>query len=131
MTKVTGLRSLKSMKARTCPHCITNEQAASELSTTADSAMLKKTIRPEMEKKSLVTRCNRIEGQIRGVKGMISEDIYCDDILNQIAAARAALDGLGRLLLERHMKSCLISGIRSGDDAIIDELLVTLSRMMK
>jgi len=114
---------------RTCPHCA-DLSDNNTFPSTADGAV-KKTSRSEAEKKMLISRCNRVEGQIRGIKGMIAEDIYCDDILNQISAARAALDGLSRKVLEKHMKSCLVSGIRSGDSGIIDELLVTLSRMMK
>lgn len=115
--------------ARTCPHCADMSESAVSHDTALD--VEKKTQRSGVEKKTLISRCNRVEGQIRGIKSMIEEDIYCDDVLNQIAAARAALDGLSRQLLEKHMKSCLVSGIRSGDDGIIDELLVTLSRMMK
>ena len=85
----------------------------------------------EQEKAKLVTRLNRIEGQIRGVKGMIQKDVYCDDVLNQIAAIQAALNGVGKLLLEGHMKSCVISRIQEGDHDVIDELLKTMNKLMK
>ena len=82
-------------------------------------------------KSNLITRLNRIEGQIRGVKGMIEKDVYCDDVLNQIAAIQAALNGVGKLLLEGHMKSCVISRIQEGDLEVIDEILKTMNKLMK
>jgi len=89
------------------------------------------THRTDKERKALVNRCSRIEGQIRGIKGMLDKDVYCDDILNQIAAAQSALNALSRVILERHMKTCLIDRIQSGDSEVIDELMVTVNRMMK
>jgi len=82
-------------------------------------------------KASLTSRLNRIEGQIRGVKGMIERDAYCDDVLNQIAAIQSALNGVGRLLLEGHMKSCVIDRIQAGEHEVIDELLTTMNKLMK
>jgi CsoR family transcriptional regulator, copper-sensing transcriptional repressor len=82
-------------------------------------------------KSSLVTRLNRIEGQIRGVKGLIEKDVYCDDILNQIAAIQSALNGVGKLLLEGHLKSCVVERIMEGDREVLDELLVTVNKLMK
>ncbi|MCY9588729.1 metal-sensitive transcriptional regulator [Paenibacillus chitinolyticus] len=82
-------------------------------------------------KNNLVSRLNRIEGQIRGVKGMIEKDTYCDDVLNQIAAVQSALNSVGKLLLEGHMKSCVIERIQEGDTDVIDELLVTVNKLMK
>jgi DNA-binding FrmR family transcriptional regulator len=87
--------------------------------------------RPEKMRANLVTRLNRIEGQIRGVKGMIEKDVYCDDILNQIAAVQAAMKSVSKLLLESHMKSCLVNRIQSGDNEVIDELLKTMDKLMK
>jgi DNA-binding FrmR family transcriptional regulator len=85
----------------------------------------------EKTKTNLITRLNRIEGQIRGIKGMIEKDVYCDDVLNQIAAVQSALNGVGRLLLEGHMKSCVIERIQEGDHEVIDELLKTMNKLMK
>ncbi|MFD0676804.1 MULTISPECIES: metal-sensitive transcriptional regulator [unclassified Paenibacillus] len=82
-------------------------------------------------KANLITRLNRIEGQIRGVKGLIEKDTYCDDVLNQIAAIQAALNGVGKLLLEGHMKSCVIDRIKAGEHEVIDELLITVNKLMK
>ena len=82
-------------------------------------------------KGNLTTRLNRIEGQIRGVKGMIEKDVYCDDILNQIAAIQSALNSVGKLLLESHMKSCVIERIQAGDREVLDELLTTMNKLIK
>lgn len=81
--------------------------------------------------KALATRMNRIEGQMRGIKGMIERHAYCDDVLNQIASAQSALDGVSRLLLENHMKSCVKEQLVAGDDQVIDEVLQTIFRMIR
>jgi CsoR family transcriptional regulator, copper-sensing transcriptional repressor len=82
-------------------------------------------------KSNLVSRLNRIEGQIRGVKGLIEKDTYCDDVLNQIAAIQSALNSVGKILLEGHMKSCVIERLQEGDQQVVDELLVTINKLMK
>lgn len=82
-------------------------------------------------KNGLNTRLNRIEGQIRGIKGMIERDTYCDDVLNQLAAVQAALNGVGKMLLEGHMKSCIVERIEAGEHEVIDELLITVNKLMK
>ncbi|WP_083484831.1 metal-sensitive transcriptional regulator [Paenibacillus ihumii] len=82
-------------------------------------------------KNNLTRRLNRIEGQIRGIKGMIDKDTYCDDVLNQIAAVQSALNSVGRLLLEGHMKSCVIERIQAGEPEVVDELLITVNKLMK
>ncbi|AIQ10901.1 metal-sensitive transcriptional regulator [Paenibacillus durus] len=82
-------------------------------------------------KNGLNTRLNRIEGQIRGIKGMIERDTYCDDVLTQLAAVQSALGSVGKLLLEGHMKSCIIDRIEAGEHEVVDELLVTIGRLMK
>ncbi|MFX3636103.1 MAG: metal-sensitive transcriptional regulator [Candidatus Pristimantibacillus sp.] len=82
-------------------------------------------------KSSLISRLNRIEGQVRGVKAMIEKDTYCDDVLNQIASVQSALNGVGKLLLEGHMKSCVIERIQAGESEVIDELLITVNKLMK
>ena len=87
------------------------------------------------EYKKLLNRLNRIEGQIRGIKGMVENDAYCPDILIQVAAANAALDAFNKELLSSHIKSCVAEGIRSGDEEksseVIDELILTLGKRMK
>ncbi|MDO7906794.1 metal-sensitive transcriptional regulator [Paenibacillus sp. JX-17] len=85
----------------------------------------------EQMKSSLTSRLNRIEGQIRGIKGLIEKDTYCDDVLNQIAAVQSALNGVGKLLLEGHMRSCVVERIQAGESEVIDELLVTVKKLMK
>lgn len=85
----------------------------------------------EKIKKNLVTRLNRVEGQIRGIKGLIEKDTYCDDVITQIAATQAALNSVAKILLEGHMKSCVIERIQEGDHEVVDELLTTIHRLMK
>lgn len=85
----------------------------------------------EIFKKKLKNRLNRIEGQVRGVNKMIEEDMYCDDILTQISSIRSALSGTAALLLEAHMKSCVIDQLSEGKTEVIDELLITVKKMMK
>ncbi|SDE67855.1 DNA-binding transcriptional regulator, FrmR family [Paenibacillus sp. UNCCL117] len=82
-------------------------------------------------KKNLISRLNRIEGQVRGLKGLIEKDTYCDDVLNQISSVQSALNGVGKLLLEHHMKSCVIERIQDGENEVIDELLTTIHKLMK
>ncbi|MGV2942066.1 metal-sensitive transcriptional regulator [Mesobacillus sp. LC4] len=85
----------------------------------------------EKTKKNLVTRLNRIEGQIRGIKGLIERDTYCDDVITQISATQAALNSVAKLLLEGHMKSCIVERIQEGDNEVVDELLTTIEKLMK
>jgi DNA-binding FrmR family transcriptional regulator len=92
---------------------------------------VRKSHHSEKTKNSLISRLNRIGGQIRGVKALIEKDTYCDDVLNQIAAIQAALNSTGRLLLEGHMRSCVVERIEEGDHAVIDELLITMNKLMK
>lgn len=87
--------------------------------------------RESEEKTELIHRLNRIEGQIRGLRAMVEEDRYCTDILTQISAASAALNAFARQLLSEHIRTCVADGIRSGEDQVIEELLVTLQRLMK
>ncbi|WP_201259419.1 metal-sensitive transcriptional regulator [Paenibacillus sp. LC231] len=82
-------------------------------------------------KNSIVSRLNRIEGQVRGIKGLIDKDTYCDDVLNQIASVQSALNGVGKLLLEHHMRSCVIDRIQEGDTEVLTELLTTMNKLMK
>ncbi|MBQ6380425.1 MAG: metal-sensing transcriptional repressor [Clostridia bacterium] len=91
----------------------------------------KKTIRSEEQKTALIHRLNRIEGQIRGIKKMIEEDAYCNDILIQSAAANAALNAFSKQLLAAHIHSCVARDIREGKDEVIDELIETMGRLMK
>ncbi|HAR63506.1 MAG: CsoR family transcriptional regulator [Candidatus Margulisiibacteriota bacterium] len=85
----------------------------------------------EKLKKDLVTRLNRIEGQVRGISKMVSENVYCDDVLHQIASVEAALTGVTKLLLEAHIRGCVVEQLANGDTGVIDELLVTIGKMIK
>ncbi|MCA4756931.1 metal-sensing transcriptional repressor [Mycolicibacterium fortuitum] len=85
----------------------------------------------EKVKNSITSRLNRIEGQVRGIKGLIEKDTYCDDVLNQIASIQSALNGVGKLLLEHHMRSCVIDRIQEGDTEVLTELLTTMNKLMK
>jgi DNA-binding FrmR family transcriptional regulator len=82
-------------------------------------------------KKDFEKRLNRIEGQIRGVKRMISENVYCDDILTQISAIQSAMSSVAQKLLEAHMKSCVVEQIKNNNTEVIDELMKTIKRMTK
>jgi len=95
-----------------------------------DNDSEKATHREEYLAKTLISRLNRIEGQVRGIKGMIERDSYCDDVLNQISAARSALNAVGRLVLENHMRQCFVDKIRNGEDEIIDELMTTIEKIL-
>lgn len=87
--------------------------------------------RSEKEYKDLIHRLNRIEGQIRGIKGMVEKDAYCPDILIQVAAAKAALNSFNKVLLANHIRTCVAEDIRAGKDEVIDELVTTLQKLMK
>ncbi len=88
-------------------------------------------VRSEEEYKDLIHRLNRVEGQIRGIKGMLEKDAYCVDILNQVSAANSALNSFTRVLLENHIRSCVAEDIRDGKDDKLEELLTTLQKLMK
>ena len=83
------------------------------------------------EYKNLIHRLNRIEGQIRGIRGMVEKNAYCTDILVQVAAVSAALNAFNKELLANHIKTCVAQDIRNGKDETIDELVATLQKLMK
>ena len=87
--------------------------------------------RSEEEIKKLVNRLNRIEGQIRGIRGMIEKDAYCADILTQSAAASAALNAFNRELLDAHIHTCVVEDVRAGKDETADELAALIKKLMK
>ncbi len=91
----------------------------------------KRTERAEEEKKKLINRLNRIEGQVRGLKGMIENDAYCTDVLNQSAAVNAAVSAFERELLDSHVRGCVVRDIRAGREEVVDELLETLQKLVR
>ncbi len=95
--------------------------------------MHEKTMRDKDSKKyqDLITRLNRIEGQVRGVKRMLEEDRYCVDILTQVSAISNGLNAFNKKLLADHIHNCVAKDIRAGDDTVVDELCETLQKLMK
>lgn len=91
----------------------------------------KTTERSEKEYKDMIHRLNRIEGQIRGIKGMVERDAYCTDILVQVAAVNAALNSFNKVLLANHIKTCVTNDIREGREETVDELVTVLQKLMK
>lgn len=88
-------------------------------------------VRDEKEYKDLVHRLNRIEGQIRGIKGMVEEDRYCVDILTQVSAIQSALNSFNKNLLANHIKTCVVQDIQAGNEEAVDELCGTIKKLMK
>lgn len=87
--------------------------------------------RSEEEYKKLIHRLSRIEGQIRGIRGMVEKNAYCTDILMQVSAVTAALNAFSKELLSSHIRTCVAQDIRDGKDETIDELVATLQKLMK
>ena len=87
--------------------------------------------RSEKEYKDLINRLNRIEGQIRGIKGMVEKDVCCTDILTQVAAVNAALNSFNKVLLNNHIKTCVTQDIKDGKEETVDELVQVLQKLMK
>ena len=87
--------------------------------------------RSDKEFKDLMNRLKRIEGQVRGVEGMLENDAYCTDILMQVSAITCALNSFNKALLANHMKTCVVDNIREGNEEVIDELVTTLQKLMK
>lgn len=87
--------------------------------------------RSEEEIKQLLNRLSRIEGQVRGVRGMVEKNAYCPDIVMQVTAINAALNAFNRELLANHIRTCVVEGVRSGEDDKIDELVAMLQKLMK
>lgn len=126
-----------------CPRCALHEaspapcceEAAAETAQaeaeTLHACCCRHKKRTEEEYKSLIHRLNRIEGQIRGIRGMVEKDVYCADILVQVAAANSALNAFSRELLSQHVRTCVADDLRAGSDEKLDELLKLLPKLMK
>lgn len=91
----------------------------------------KHTHRTDEVKQSLLNRLNRLEGQVRGVKNMLENNEYCDDILTQVAAIKSALDAFSLTLFEDHMRNCVVRDIQAKDPEIVDEVLTTIKRLSR
>src|SRR5574344_2817114 len=115
MMKMTNKNS-----AASCPEC-----------SKECSSCVKHKHREGKEYQNLITRLNRIEGQVRGVRNMVEEDRYCVDILTQVSAIQSALNAFNKELLGEHIKSCVVNDIRNGQDDVVDELVCTLQKLMK
>lgn len=87
--------------------------------------------RETKEYRDLLNRLKRIEGQVRGIQGMVEEDRYCVDILTQVAAIQSALNSFNKVLLSNHIKTCVVEDIRNGQEEAVDELCATIQRLMK
>ncbi|MDQ0219972.1 CsoR family transcriptional regulator [Peribacillus cavernae] len=105
-----------------------SNQTENEVSLTSGE---RKSHHSDKVKKDLVTRLNRIEGQIRGIKGLIEKDTYCDDVITQISSTQSALNSVAKLLLEGHIKGCVLERIQEGDLEVLDEVLLTIERVIK
>ena len=118
-----------------CCCCSTEEPAADTVSPadapdTVPSCCRHKDRTPE-EHKALLNRLSRIEGQVRGIRGMLEKDAYCVDILVQVAAANSALNSFSKELLAQHISTCVADDLRAGSEAKLDELVNLLPKLMK
>ena len=87
--------------------------------------------RQPQEADALIRRLSRIEGQVRGVRGMVERECYCTDILTQVSAIRSALDGFSRELLAEHIRTCVVRDIREGHPEVVEDLLATIQRLIR
>lgn len=91
----------------------------------------KHTDREDSQVQDLLNRLNRMEGQIRGLKTMVENNIYCDDILIQVAAVKSGLDSFSSQLFAQHLRTCVVRDLKDGDPKIIDEVLITIKRLTR
>ena len=127
--------AMKAEGSITNKEAMQNESCCSDGKSTPEtpvcSCCAKHTNRSEAERKKLINRLKRIEGQIRGIIGMLENNAYCNDILIQSAAVNAAVNSFNKELLANHIRTCVARDIREGKDETIDELVATLQRLMK
>ena len=120
-----------------CPHCAAAAEAAApeppeaETEAAPHACCCRHKVRTPEEHKALLNRLSRIEGQIRGIRGMVEKDVYCADILVQVAAANSALNSFAKELLAQHMSTCVADDLRAGSDEKLNELIRLLPRLMK
>ena len=79
----------------------------------------------------MINRLSRIEGQVRGLRRMVENDVYCPDILIQVSAVNAALNSFNKVLLAEHIRTCVAEDIREGREETINELVLVLQKLMK
>lgn len=91
----------------------------------------KKKMRTDEEKRALINRLSRIEGQVRGIKQMLEDDKYCIDVLTQTSATSSALNSFAKEILESHIRSCVSEGVKNGDDEKIEELIYAIERFVR
>ena len=109
----------------------TESKVQQETSSRCCHCMEKHTLRSEEQKKALINRLKRIEGQVRGVQQMLEKDAYCNDILVQSAAISAAMNAFNKEILATHIHTCVVRDIREGRDEVVDELVSTIQKLMK
>ena len=109
---------------------MTKEQCSNE-SCSNSCCSTKTKERTAEESRDLILRLNRIEGQVRGIRGMVERGAYCTDILIQASAVTAAVNSFNKELLANHIRTCVAHNIREGKDEVIDELVTTLQKLMK
>lgn len=102
-----------------------------EMNTCCHCGQEKTTERSAEEQRKLINRLSRIEGQIRGLKAMVENNAYCNDILVQSSAVTAAMNAFNRELLARHIRTCVVRDIRAGEDNTVEELVATVQKLMK
>ncbi len=108
-----------------CPKCIERAQTAE----TECGCRIRH--RSEKEYRDLMNRLKRIEGQVRGILGMVEEERYCVDILTQVMAVQSALNSFNKALLSNHIKTCVVDDILAGSGTAVDELCSTIQKLMK
>ena len=126
---------MESTEKKPCCCCSTEEPAAdavfpADVPDAVPSCCRHKDRTPE-EYRALVNRLSRIEGQVRGIRAMVEKDVYCTDILVQVAAVNAALNGFSKELLGQHVRTCVADDLRNGSSEKLDELLTLLPKLMK
>lgn len=102
-------------ETKTCPHCGIHDTKE----------------RSSEERKNLLNRLKRIEGQVRGLEKMVEEDAYCPNVLVQASAVSSAINSFNKALMAEHIRSCVVEDIRDGNDATIEELISVLQKLMK
>lgn len=96
-----------------------------------ENCCLKHKHRENKEYRDLMSRLNRIEGQVRGIRAMLEDERYCVDIITQVSAVSSALNSFNKVLLSQHIKTCVADNIREGNEEVVDELCETLKKLMK